>query len=152
MALVPDLGDGFIDNSLPYLLTVAALAASGGLHQELSRRGVSVPVWRVLAVLLERPGETVTNLSKRCLLQQPTMSKLLDRLEKDRLILRSPDQQDRRVVRVSLTNEGRTLATALVETAKQHDAALMARLSQGDVIKDGLRRLVAAHQDAGEAG
>jgi MarR family transcriptional regulator, organic hydroperoxide resistance regulator len=149
MAVVPSLGGGFIDNSLPYLLTLAALTASDDLNQKLSRRGVSVPVWRVLAVLLERPGETVTNLSKRGLLQQPTMSKLLDRLEKDRLILRSPDQQDRRVVRVSLTNEGRTLATALVETAKQHETALLARLSQADVIKDGLREMVTAHRGAG---
>jgi len=152
MAVVPDLGDGFIDNSLPYLLTLAAETASNDLNQQLSRRGVSVPVWRVLAVLFERPSETVTNLSKRCLLQQPTMSKLLDRMIRDRLILRRPDHLDRRVVRVSLTIEGRTLAMALVEIAGQHEAALLAGLPRADVIKDGLRRLIAAHHGAREAG
>ena len=77
------------------------------------------------------------------------MSKLLDRMVKDRLILRSRDHQDRRVVHTSLTTEGRTLARALVETAKQHETVLLARLPQADVIKDGLRAMVTAYRSAG---
>jgi DNA-binding MarR family transcriptional regulator len=136
---------GFFENYLPHLLTLAAIATSRAFNQELRERGVSLPVWRVMAVLLERPGETVTGLAKRCLLQQPTMTKLLDRMERDRVVQRSPDRQDHRVVRISLTEEGATLAAALVEAAKQHEAALLARHPQAATIKEGLRSIVAEH-------
>jgi MarR family transcriptional regulator, organic hydroperoxide resistance regulator len=106
MPASPDSAVGFFENYLPHLLTLAAIATSRAFDHELRERGVSLPVWRVMAVLFERPGETVTGLAKRCLLQQPTMTKLLDRMESDRLVRRSPDKQDQRVVRVSLTKKG----------------------------------------------
>lgn len=136
-------GSGFFENYLPHLLTLAAIAASRTFDQELRERRVSLPVWRVMAVLQERPGETVTGLAKRCLLQQPTMTKLLDRLERDHVVRRSPDRQDHRVVRVSLTEAGATLAATLVEAAKHHEAALLARHPQAATIKEGLRSIVA---------
>jgi DNA-binding MarR family transcriptional regulator len=138
-------GSGFFENYLPHLLTLAAIAASKAFDQELRERGVSLPVWRVMAVLLERPGETVTGLAKRCLLQQPTMTKLLDRMERDRVVQRSPDRQDHRVVRLSLTTEGADLAATLVEAAKHHEAALLARHPQAATIKEGLRSVAAEH-------
>ena len=145
MPASPDSAIGFFENYLPHLLTLAAIATSRAFDHELRERGVSLPVWRVMAVLVERPGETVTGLAKRCLLQQPTMTKLLDRMESDHLVRRSPDRQDQRVVRVSLTKEGATLATTLVEAAKHHEAELLARYPQVAAIKEGLRSMVAEH-------
>ena len=55
------------------------------------RRGVGVPVWRVLASLSGSRGETVTGLAEVCLLQQPTMTKLLDRMVRDGLVTRAQD-------------------------------------------------------------
>jgi DNA-binding MarR family transcriptional regulator len=139
-------GSGFFENYLPHLLTLAAITASKAFDQELRQRRVSLPVWRVMAVLLERPGETVTGLAERCLLQQPTMTKLLDRMERDGVVRRRADGQDRRVVRVSLTTEGAALAATLVQAAKHHEAALLARHPQAATIKDGLRSIVAEHR------
>jgi DNA-binding MarR family transcriptional regulator len=145
MPASPDSTVGFFENYLPHLLTLAVIATSGAFNRELRERGVSLPVWRVMAVLLERPGETVTGLAKRCLLQQPTMTKLLDRMESDHVVQRSPDRQDQRVVRVTLTKEGATLAATLVEAAKHHEAALLARHPQAAAVKEGLRSIVAEH-------
>jgi DNA-binding MarR family transcriptional regulator len=145
MPASPDSAVAFFENYLPHLLTLAAIATSRAFDHELRERGVSLPVWRVMAVLLERPGETVTGLAKRCLLQQPTMTKLLDRMESDHVVQRSPDRQDHRIVRVSLTKEGTTLAATLVEAAKHHEAALLARHPQAAAVKEGLRSIVAEH-------
>ncbi len=71
MAGLPELDGGFIDNSLPYLLTVAAHTISESFDEMLRLRGVSVPVWRVLAVLLERSGTKVSDLSQRCYFSSP---------------------------------------------------------------------------------
>ncbi len=73
---------------LPDLLARASHALPRGFAAELRKRGVSLPVWRVLAALLAHPGETVTRLAEACLLQQPTMAKLLDRMVRDGRVAR----------------------------------------------------------------
>ena len=122
------IGTGaFVEGHLLYLLARVSHVLSGEFHQQLRRRGVAVPVWRVLASLSGSTGETVTGLAEVCLLQQPTMTKLLDRMVRDELVRRSQDARDRRVVRVALTPKGETLAEELIRAARQHEAAVIAR-------------------------
>lgn len=118
----------FIDDYLLYLLARASHLISTEFHQELRRRGVAVPVCRVLASLVgSKAGETVTGLADVCLLQQPTMTKLLDRMTRDGLVERRPDSRDRRVVRIDLTPAGAAKAAELIAAARQHEAAVLAR-------------------------
>lgn len=125
---VPPGPDRFIDDYLLYLLARASHLVSSEFHQELRRRGVSVPIWRVLASLIgSERGETVTGLAEVCLLQQPTMTKLLDRMVRDGLVTRTQDARDRRVVRVALTSQGETLATDLIRAARQHETTVLSR-------------------------
>jgi len=138
----------FIDDYLLYLLARTSHLISSEFHQELRRRGVSVPVWRVLASLVGSPsGETVTGLAEVCLLQQPTMTKLLDRMVRDGLVRRSPDTRDRRVVRVDLTSRGEAMALDLVKAAKQHELDVLARHPEAEsaALKSLLRTIMARH-------
>jgi len=135
----------FIDDYLLYLMARASHVISSEFHEQLRRRGVSVPVWRVLASLVGSPGETVTGLAEVCLLQQPTMTKLLDRMVRDGLVKRTQDTRDRRVVRVALTTRGEVMATDLVAAARQHEAEVMARHPEAEAtaIKTLLRAIIA---------
>ena len=125
------IGTGdFVEEYLLYLLARASHVLSGEFHSQLQRRKVAVPVWRVLASLSGSRGETVTGLAEVCLLQQPTMTKLLDRMVRDGLVTRAQDAQDRRVVRVALTPEGEALAADLIGAARQHEASVLARFPE----------------------
>ena len=125
------IGTGtFVDGYLLYLLARVSHVLSGEFHQQLRRRGVGVPVWRVLASLSGSKGETVTGLAEVCLLQQPTMTKLLDRMVRDGLVTRSQDARDRRVVRVALTVKGEGLAEELIRAARQHEVSVLARFPE----------------------
>lgn len=126
------------DHFLPDLLARASHAALQGFAAELRGRGISLPVWRVLAALSARSGETVTGLADTCLLQQPTMTKLLDRMEGDGLVARTPDGRDRRLVRVSLTPDGEAEAAGLVEAARRYEARLLALHPEAAGIKAAL--------------
>ena len=143
---------------LPDLLARAAHALIQGFAEELRVRGASLPVWRVLAALLARPGETVTGLAEACLLQQPTMTKLLDRMVRDGLVTRSQDARDRRLIRITLTPEGEALAAELLAVAERHEAEVLARHPQAEGIKPVLRDIVARsgpaprHGGGGEGG
>jgi MarR family transcriptional regulator, organic hydroperoxide resistance regulator len=142
------IGTGaFLEGYLLYLLARVSHVLSGEFHQQLRRRGVGVPVWRVLASLSGSKGETVTGLAEVCLLQQPTMTKLLDRMVRDGLVKRTQDSRDRRVVRVGLTPRGEALALELTQAAKQHEAEVLARHPEAEAlaIKDVLRSILGRH-------
>jgi MarR family transcriptional regulator, organic hydroperoxide resistance regulator len=125
------IGTGnFVEDYLLYLLARVSHVLSGEFHNQLRRRSVSVPVWRVLASLSGSKGETVTGLAEVCLLQQPTMTKLLDRMVRDGLVTRTQDARDRRVVRVALTARGESLAAELIAAARQHEATVLARFPE----------------------
>lgn len=125
----------FVEDYLLYLLARVSHVLSGEFHQQLRRRSVGVPVWRVLASLSGSQGETVTGLAEVCLLQQPTMTKLLDRMVRDGLVTRSQDARDRRVVRVVLTPKGETLAEELIRAARQHEISVLARYPEMDTMR-----------------
>ena len=121
---------GFVEDYLLYLLARVSHVLSGEFHQQLRQRSIGVPVWRVLASLSGSGGETVTGLAEVCLLQQPTMTKLLDRMVRDGLVTRSQDARDRRVVRVALTPQGETLAAELITAARQHESNVLTRFPE----------------------
>ena len=128
---------------MPDLLARAAHVAVQGFAEELRQRGAGLPVWRVLAALLARPGETVSGLAEACLLQQPTMTKLLDRMVRDGLVTRSQDARDRRVLRVALTPEGEAKAAELMAAAERHEAEVLARHPQAEGMRAALRDIIA---------
>ncbi|WP_188902863.1 MarR family winged helix-turn-helix transcriptional regulator [Caldovatus sediminis] len=143
----------FVDDYLLALLARASHAVSAEFHAQLRGRGVGVPVWRVLATLSGLPrgqGETVTGLANACLLQQPTMTKVLDRMERDGLVRRHADVQDRRVVRLTLTPRGEAMVADLLVAARAHEAEVLARHSPEEVeaIKALLRDLIARQDRA----
>ena len=149
---------GAAGRRLADLLADAAFVVVQGFADELRRRGASLPVWRVLAALSARPGETVTGLAETCLLQQPTMTKLLDRMVRDGLVIRSQHARDRRIVRLALTRDGEAKAAGLVAAAERYEAELLARHPQAEGIKAVLRDIVARsgpaprHARDGEGG
>lgn len=125
----------FIEDYLLYLMARASHLISSEFHQELKRRHIAVPVWRVLASLVGNPrGETVTRLAEMCLQQQPTMTKLLDRMVRDGLVRRAQDSKDRRVVRVELTAEGERQANEMVRLAQAHEAEVLARYPEAEAL------------------
>jgi DNA-binding MarR family transcriptional regulator len=134
---------GAAERPLADLLADAAFVVAQGFAEVLRRRGASLPVWRALAALAARPGETVTGLAEACLLQQPTMTKLLDRMVRDGLVARAPDPRDRRVVRLALTPEGAGKAAELAAAAERHEAEVLARHPQAEGIKPVLRDIAA---------
>jgi DNA-binding MarR family transcriptional regulator len=132
----------FVDDYLLSLLARASHVVSSEFHERLRARGVSVPAWRVLAALSGGP-ETVTMLAEACLLQQPTMTKVLDRMERGGLVTRRQDERDRRLVRVHIAPRGEAMLEDLLAAARAHEAEVVARHPEAATIKDLLRALIA---------
>lgn len=144
--------DRFVDNYLPYLLARASHLVSRQFHAQLPPKGVAVPVWRVLATLSDGDGMTIGALADIVLFKQPTLTKVVDRLEGDGLVERRSDPEDRRRVLVFITPRGRTLIDGLLADAKQHEAQVLSgyTVAEEAALKQVLRTLIARCESTGE--
>lgn len=116
----------FIDDYLAYRLAQASQRISDEFHSEVEAAGLSVTEWRVLASLKGSDGETVGTLARLAITKQPTLSKVVQRLEADGLVTRAGVRRDRRQTRVMITRKGLALIQGLCEQAKQHQRAVLA--------------------------
>jgi DNA-binding MarR family transcriptional regulator len=104
----------------------------------------TLPRFDVLAALYRRrEGVTMSELSRMLLVSNGNATTVVDRLENDGLVRRTPSETDRRTVFVALTPEGLRQFEVL---ATQHEAEvsrLFANLSEADldVLTDILKRM-----------
>jgi DNA-binding MarR family transcriptional regulator len=93
---------------------------------------VTPPQWGVLALLDDTDGLTIGTISQRRRVDAPTITGIVNRLEQNGLVERRHDREDRRVVKVFLTAEGRDILDCLISTAENFDDIMLRGLSQED--------------------
>ena len=108
------------------------------------KHDTTLPRFDVLAALYRRrDGVTMTELSRMLLVSNGNATTVVDRLEGDGLVCRTPSQTDRRTVCVTLTPAGLTQFEGL---AADHERAVdhhFAALSEADLdaLTDILKRM-----------
>lgn len=115
---MPDLDRDAIFNESQPLMTLidAANVAQRGLEKRLGHLRLSVAQERILALVYFAKESLTPSMLAALLLQEThSVSGLLNRLEDRDLITRTRDRQDRRVVWVGLTPEGRKVAEEAIE-------------------------------------
>lgn len=71
--------------------------------------GLTYPQYLVLLLLWEEDGQTMKTIGQRLYLDSGTLTPLMKRLETAGFVSRSRDAQDERLMRITLTETGRTL-------------------------------------------
>ncbi len=115
----------FPDDYLPYLVARASHVILHDFHALLKPVRMRVSEWRVLATLSAGGGYTVGALARATLFKQPTLSKLLDRLERRGLVRRVAGGMDLRQSLVELTARGRKRIAPLVAQARRREKAVL---------------------------
>lgn len=82
----------------------------------------------------DEDGLTVSELGRRCRLENSTMTPLVDELERHGFVARRRAPEDRRVVRLYLTPEGRTLEPRLRSLFLGLQDVAMADISENDLL------------------
>jgi DNA-binding MarR family transcriptional regulator len=91
-------------------LVAAARSHRAVLQRELAAIGLHLGQELVIVDLAEHPNCTQAELVDRLCVEQPTVAKTIARLERVGLVTRAPDADDRRHVRIQLTDRGAALA------------------------------------------
>jgi DNA-binding MarR family transcriptional regulator len=113
------------------LLSVDILKALGAvadhLESSLEPLGLSLAKLNVLAQLVEA-GEPLPlgALADRCACVRSNITQLVDRLEADKLVVRSDDPKDRRSIRAELTAAGREQHRAGLKVLHAADKRILA--------------------------
>jgi DNA-binding MarR family transcriptional regulator len=109
----------------------------------LQAEGMSVEQWRVLSLLADGAGHTMSDIARHVMLPAGTLTRVIDRLVAVNLVYRRVDLGDRRRVLVFVSRRGRSLHRKLASTVDREEAALMAGICDDDaaMLGDLLKRL-----------
>jgi DNA-binding MarR family transcriptional regulator len=127
-----------LDNQLCFRLYTAARLTTGAYHPYLVPLGITYPQYLVLLVLWENDNLPVNDIAHRLMLETNTITPLLQRMEKAKLVKRSKGKEDSRQRIVSLTKKG----TALREQAKHIPECLSAEIMKKMGSADDIVRMV----------
>jgi len=108
-----------LETSVGFLITKAARSVKRELDERLTAYKVTSTQFITLSVLWEGDGITLTELGRSLYFDNPTMTGIIDRLERDGLVERQRDTEDRRSVKVFLTNKGKRLQNKLTPIANE---------------------------------
>lgn len=102
-----------MDDSVGYLLARSRAMLAKALDAALAGSGVTHSQSGILLLLASGNYTTAAALVRETYTDAASMTRMLDRLQKNGLIERVPDDDDRRQVRLRLTATGSTLAARL---------------------------------------
>ena len=148
----PDMDQEFVasevrktrDNNIGYLITNTQKILSAALAERFAPHGVTPAQWQALVVLWERDGIVQRDLAEKISIEQATLTRTLDRMERDGFVERRRDERDRRRIRVFVTAKGFSLINSLVPEALGVLAQAMEGFSESetDLLRGFLRRII----------
>lgn len=118
-----------LDQFPPYLFHLITSHLNNRLLERMRPHGVTVQRWRVLMVLMNDDGRTMSELVRMTLIAQSALSRVIDQMERDGFVERRTSSRDNRVVEVHLTDHGRDTYWKIVPDAEQHGADILAGLT-----------------------
>ncbi|WP_375766225.1 MarR family transcriptional regulator [Archangium gephyra] len=110
-------------------LTRATETLGARLQRHLASLEITPPQLAVLEALLHVGPMNQSELGRKLLRSNPNMTALLDNLERSKWIQRERSPEDRRVVVVSLTPEGRRVIERVFPAHAAHVTALLGALT-----------------------
>jgi len=114
-----------LDRSVGFLLNRAARSMKRTLEARLATYGITASQYVLLAILAHRDGLSQTQLGNRLSFDNPTVTGVIDRMERDGLVERRRTSSDRRVINIFLTQKAREILSDLQEIADEvNDRAL----------------------------
>ncbi len=118
-----------LDRFLPYRLSVLSNRVSSAIARQYSDRfGLTIPEWRVLAVLGGTPGLSARDVAERTAMDKVQVSRAIEVLVRAGRVARVPDGADGRILRLSLTAKGRAIYDEIVPLALHLEEVFLSAL------------------------
>ncbi len=113
-------GDNWLDSFIPYRLYRTSRKLSGRLQNRLRALSMNPSQWKVISVLKAYGALSVGEIVEATLMEQPTVSRVVIRLEKAGHVGRRAADRDSRMVLISLTGSGVEVFNQIIPAALRH--------------------------------
>jgi DNA-binding MarR family transcriptional regulator len=122
-----------LDKFLPYRLSVLSNTVSSAIAAAyFANFGLSIPEWRVMAVLAANPGLSAAEVTARTAMDKVAVSRAVATLLAAGRLRRTTVATDRRRTHLNLTTSGVRVYARVVPMALEYERKLVASLSQRD--------------------
>lgn len=126
----------FLEDFLPYRLSITSHTVSTNIARVYEKRfGVSIPEWRVIAVLGRYPGLSAVEVADRTLMDKVAVSRAVTKLIKTGRIDREFADADRRRSILNLSEEGKKVHNEIAPLALEFEQQLVQNISEDDYEK-----------------
>jgi DNA-binding MarR family transcriptional regulator len=135
----------FLDEAIGFVAERTVRALRRALKNAFRDSGFDITPYQfiVLCRLWEEEGLSQVDLARRTVIDMPTLTRMLDVMERRELLYRARDDTDKRRSRLHLTPAGRALEQSLPSVAERHLARATSGISETDLMKtrNTLRRV-----------
>jgi DNA-binding MarR family transcriptional regulator len=94
---------------------------------------ITPPQWGALSLLLVQDGQTIGTMSQKRGVDAPAATGIITRLEQNGLVERRHDREDRRLVKVYLTDEGRDISHTLVSSVEHFEHSMKRGFAESEM-------------------
>ena len=114
-----------LERFLPYRLSILTNTVSRALARSYQERfGLSIPQWRVIAVLGREGRLSASQVAERTVMDKVTVSRAVSSLVGEGRLLRTKHAGDRRRSVLSLSRSGRSIYRQIVPLARAYESEL----------------------------
>ncbi|HEY6123251.1 MAG TPA: MarR family winged helix-turn-helix transcriptional regulator [Steroidobacteraceae bacterium] len=123
-----------LEGFLPYRLSVLSNTVSSAIAAAyFANFGLSIPEWRVMAVLAANPGLVAAEVTARTAMDKVAVSRAVATLLDAGRLQRTTAPSDRRRTHLALTTAGARVYAQVVPMALKYERQLVAPLSKSDL-------------------
>jgi DNA-binding MarR family transcriptional regulator len=126
-------GDRWLTNFVPYLIYRITGHLNRRLRRKLRRSSINISRWRVLAVLKDHGLMNMSQIVEKTIIEQPTVSRIVDQLESEGLATRVPGVDDSRFVQVQLTPAGEAAFNQVYPIALSHEKQALKGFTEQEI-------------------
>ena len=134
-----------VQDALGLIIYRTGLALKSALQRRFKENGFDITAeqWVIIRHLWAEEGLSQREIGEKTAKDKPNITRMLDALERKRLIFRQPDPQDRRKFCIYLTKEGKQLHERLLPLTRDFRKLVAQDLAQPeiDLIKDCLTKI-----------
>jgi DNA-binding MarR family transcriptional regulator len=144
-----------LDAFLPYQLSITSNLVSDVIARAYVRLfALTVPEWRLIAVIAEHDALTQQDLCLRTRMDKVTVSRAAIALASRKLVIRTPHPQDGRSHRLSLSKDGADLYCEVAPQALELESRIFGQIEADELdrLSSILQRIKAAAEDMIEDG
>lgn len=122
-----------LDRFVPYRLSVLTNTVSSAIARRYEERfKLTIPEWRVTAVLGETPGLSAREVAMRTAMDKVQVSRAVASLIAAGRVIRTPDNEDGRIGHLELTRAGRAVYDQIAPLALELEEQFLLALTPAE--------------------